>query len=121
MRKVPEGEQKDTELDIIDSQSSESSNRNLKFFKIFSKQRSGENHLSSKAKVSIQSKGKNRTPGRIVKSNPTHPLITSHFKPASKESKASNEPGDENGGGQESGISSAQSVDSVVTRPRPIG
>ena len=96
-------------------------NKNLKFFTIFSKQRNGERHLSSKAKVSIQSKGKSRTPGRIIKSNPTHPLITSHFKPASKESKASNEPGDETGGGQESVISSAQSVDSVVTRPRPIG
>ena len=102
---VFEGEQKDTEPDIIDSKSSESSNQNLKFFKIFSK-RNGENNLSSKAKVSIRSKGKTRTPGRIIKSNPTHPLITSHFKPASKESKASNEPGDENGGGQENGISS---------------
>ena len=27
-------------------------------------------------------------PGRINKSNPTHPLITSHFKPASKKSEA---------------------------------
>ena len=103
-----------------DSQSSDSSNQNLKFFTIFSKQRNGENNLSSKAKVSIQSKGKSRMPGRISKSNPTHPLITRHFKPASKKSEASNEPGDENGGGQEIGISSAYSVDSVVTRPRPI-
>ena len=121
LRKVPGGEQKDTGLDIIDSQSSEPPNENLKFFTIFSKQRNGERHLSSKAKVSIQSKGKPRTPGRIIKSNPTHPLITSHFKPASKKSEISNEPGDVTGGGQENGTSSAHSVDSVVTRPRPIG
>ena len=121
LSKASESERKDTGLDIIDSQTSESSNQNLKFFTIFSKQRNGDNNLSSKAKVSIQSKGKTRTPGRIIKSNPTHPLITRHFKPASKKSEASNEPGDENGGGQEIGISSAYSVDSVVTRPRPIG
>ena len=121
LRKVPGGEQKDTELDIIDSQSSKPSNQNLKFFKIFSNKRNGENNLSSKAKVSIQSKGKHRTPRGISKSKPTHPLITSHFKPASRKSEASNEPGDVTGGGQGTEVSSALSVDSVVTRPRPIG
>ena len=35
---------------------------------IFSKKRIGENHLLSKAKSSIQSKGKSRTPGRIIRS-----------------------------------------------------
>ena len=66
-----ESEQKDTELDNIDSQSSKSSNQNLKVFSIFSKQRNGDHHLLSKARSSIQSKGKNRTPGRIFINNPT--------------------------------------------------
>ena len=35
---------------------------------IFSKKRIGENHLLSKAKSSIQSKGKSRMPGRIIRS-----------------------------------------------------
>ena len=52
LSKASESEQKGTGLDIIDSQSSDSSNQNLKFFTIFSKQRNGENNLSSKAKVS---------------------------------------------------------------------
>ena len=118
---VNEGEQKDTEPDIIDSKSSESSNQNLKLFSIFSKKRNGENHLSSKASISIQSKGKYRTPGRKIIRNPTHPLITNHFKPASRKSEASNEPGDVDRGGERSEISSVFSVDAVVTRPRPVG
>ena len=51
----------------------------------------------------------------------THPLITSHFKPASKKSEISNEPGDVVRGGERSEGSSVDSVDAVVTRPRPIG
>ena len=35
---------------------------------IFSKFRNGDNHLLSKVKSSIQSKGKSRTPGRIIRS-----------------------------------------------------
>ena len=116
-----ESEQKDTELDNIDSQSSKSSNQNLKVFSIFSKQRNGDHHLLSKARSSIQRKGKNRTPGRIFRSNPTPPLITNHFKPASKKSEISNEPGDVIRGGERREISSVHSVDTVVTRPRPIG
>ena len=118
---VSESEQKDTELDIIDSKSCESSNQNLKLYAIFSKQRNGEICLSSKARTSIQSKGKYRKPGRIIRSNPSPTLITSHFKPASKESKISNEPGDENRGGERSESSSVHSADAVVTRPRPHG
>ena len=117
---VRDGEQKDTELDNIDSKSSDSSNKNLKFFSIFSK-RNGEDHLSSKAKSSIQSKGKPRTPRRKVNCNPPHPLITNHFKPASKESETPNEPRDVDRGGEGNGVSSVHSVDAVVTRPRPIG
>ena len=118
---VTESEQKDIKLDIIDSKTSESSNQNLALFSIFSKKRNGDNHLSSKAKSSIQSKGKSRTPGRIIRSTPTPPLITSHFMPASSKSEISNEPGDETRGGRRSEISSVHSVDTVVTRPRPIG
>ena len=118
---VTESERNDTKLDIVDSKSRESSNQNLKVFSIFSKQRNGDNHLSSKAKSSIQSKGKPRTPRRNINSNPTHPLITRHFKPASRKSEASNEPGDVARGGERSEISSVYSVDAVVTRPRLIG
>ena len=49
------------------------------------------------------------------------PLITSHFKPASKKSEISNEPGDVIRGGERRESSSVHSVDTVVTRPRPIG
>ena len=118
---VTKSEQIDTKLDIIDSKSSESSNRNLKFFTIFSKQRNGDTHLSSKARTSIQSKRKSRTPGRNIKINPLPPLIASHFKPASNKSEISNEPGDEDRGGERSEGSSVHSADAVVTRPRPHG
>ena len=119
--KVSESEPKDTKLDIIDSKSSASSNLNLKFFSIFSNQRNGDTRLSSEARTSIPSKGKHRMPGTKIRNQPTPPLITSHFKPASKKSERSNEPGDVSGGGERSEGSSVLSVDTVVTRPRPHG
>ena len=88
---------------------------------IKSNQRNGETHLSSEARTSIPSKGKYRTPGRKIRNQSTHPLITSHFKPASKNSEISNEPGDVVRGGERSEGSAVDSVDAVVTRPRPIG
>ena len=90
-------------------------------FSIFSKKRNGDSHLSSEARTSIPSKGKPRTPRRKVNCNPPHPLITNHFKPASKESETPNEPGDVDRGGEGNESSSVHSVDAVVTRPRTIG
>ena len=57
----------------------------------------------------------------FLQQNPLPPLITRHFKPASRKSEISNEPGDVDRGGERSEGSSVHSVDNVVTRLRPIG
>ena len=117
---VKNSEQQYDELDIVDSQTSPSSNLNLTF-PIFTRMQNGETPLSSKEKSSF-TKSKIRKPGKKLKGSlPPTPnnLITSHFKPIA--SSSSDVP-DETEINVQRGVGEEESVlcilsRSLVTRP----
>ena len=84
---VKNSEQQYDELDIVDSQTSPSSNLNLTFpiFPIFTRMQNGETPLSSKEKSSF-TKSKIRKPGKKLKGYlppPPNNIITNHIEPIS--------------------------------------
>ena len=85
-------EQQSNELDIVDSQTSPSSNLNLPF-PIFTRLQNGEATLSSKAKSSVSKTNKFRKPGKKLRGSlpPSNNLITNHFKPIARSSDVPNE------------------------------
>ena len=87
-------EQQSNELDIVDSQTSPSSDLNLPF-PIFTRLQNGEATLSSKAKSSVSKTNKFRKPGKKLKGSlppSSNNLITSHFKPIARSSDVPIEP-----------------------------
>ena len=89
---VKNSEQQYDELDIVDSQTSPSSNLNLTF-PIFTRMQNGATPLSSKEKSSVSRII--RKPRKNLKGSPLPPtpsnLITNHFKPTARNSDIPNE------------------------------
>ena len=86
-------EQQSNELDIVDSQTSSSSNLNLSF-PIFTRLQNGETTLSSKEKSSVSKTNIIRKPRKKLKGSlppSSNNLITSHFKPIARSSDVPNE------------------------------